>query len=80
MKYIDNRVINCIIIVLIKCKNVYIYLHNIKLQCLKVVIEYAIEPMKLFFYKSCYATRVLRIEECVIITCYTIVDFNVYYM
>ena len=67
-------------IVLIKCKNVYIYLHNIHLQRLKKVMEYAIEPMEFFFHKSCYATHVLRIEDCVRSTCYTIVDFNVYYM
>ena len=35
-------------------------------------MEYAIEPMKFFFRKSCYATYVPRIEECV--------DFNVHYM
>ena len=80
MKYIENRMINCIMIVLIKCKSVYIYLQNIQLQCLKAIIEYAIEPMEFFFYKSSYATRVLRIKECVRITCYTIVYFNVYYM
>ena len=67
-------------IVLIKCKNVYIYFHNIHLQCLKIVMEYAIEHMEFFFYKSCYATHVLRIEDCARSTCYTIVGFNVYYM
>ena len=73
-------VINCIMIVLIQCKNVYIYLHNIHLQRLKIVMEYAIEPMEFFFHKSCYAAHVLRIEDRVRSTCYTIVDFNVYYM
>ena len=43
-------------------------------------MEYAIEPMEFFFHKSCYATYVLKIEDCVRSTCYTIVDFNVYYM
>ena len=43
-------------------------------------MEYAIEHMEFFFYKSCYATHVLRIEDCARSTCYTIVGFNVYYM
>ena len=67
-------------IVFIKCKNVNIFLHNVQLQCFKAVMEYAIEPVKFFFRKSCYATHVLRIEECVRSTCYIIVDFNVHYM
>ena len=67
-------------IVFIKCKIVYIYLHDVQLQCLKAVMKYAIEPIKFFFHKSCYATHVLIIEEGVRSTCYIIVDFNVYYM
>ena len=31
MKYIEYRVINCILVVLIKCKNINIYLHNVQL-------------------------------------------------
>ena len=31
MKYIEYRVINCIMVVLIKCKNINIYLHNVQL-------------------------------------------------
>ena len=37
--------------VIIKCKNINIYLHNVQLQCLKAVFEYAIEPMEICLHK-----------------------------
>ena len=33
MKYIEYRVTNCIMVVLIKCKNINIYFHSVQLQC-----------------------------------------------
>ena len=74
MKYIENRVINCVIVVLIKCININIYLHNVQLQCFRASMEYAIEPNEIFLHKSSYTIRFLRIEEGVRITCYI---FNV---
>ena len=71
MKYIKNRVINCVMVVLIKCINNNIYRHNAQLQCFRAFMEYAIEPMEICLHKSCYTTRFLRIEEGVRITCYT---------
>ena len=70
MKYIENRVINCIMVVLIKCININIYLHNVQLQCFKAFMEYAIEPIEICLHKSCYTICFLRIEEDVRITCY----------
>ena len=43
IKYIENRVINCIMDVLIKCTNVNIWLHNVQMQCFKAVMKYKIE-------------------------------------
>ena len=51
MKYIGYWVINCIMFVIIKCKNINIYLHNVQLQCFKAVMEYTIEPMDIFLHK-----------------------------
>ena len=48
MKCIENRVINCIIIVSLKCINVNICLHNVQMQCFKAVMEYTIEPIEIF--------------------------------
>ena len=62
MKYIKYRVINCIMVVLIKCININIYLHNVQLQCFNVVMEYAIEPIEICLHKSSYTTHFLRIE------------------
>ena len=39
MKYIEYWVINCIMFVIIKCKNINIYLHNVQLQCFKAVFD-----------------------------------------
>ena len=33
MKYIEYRVTNCIMFVIIKCKNINIYFHSVQLQC-----------------------------------------------
>ena len=71
MKYIKNRVINCVMVVLIKCINNNIYRHNAQLQCFRAFMEHAIEPVEICLHKSCYTTRFLRIEEGVRITCYT---------
>ena len=71
IKYIKNRVINCVMVVLIKCINNNIYRHNAQLQCFKAFMEYAIEPVEICLHKACYMTRFLRIEEGVRITCYT---------
>ena len=57
MKYIKYRVINCIMVVLIKCINISIYFHKVHLQCLKAVMEYAIEPMEICLHKSSYTTH-----------------------
>ena len=51
MKYIEYRVINCVIFVLIKCKNITIYLYNVQLQCFKAVFKYAIEAMEICLHK-----------------------------
>ena len=51
MKYIEDRVINCVIVVLIKCKNINIYFHNVQLQCFKAVSECAIEAMEICLHK-----------------------------
>ena len=70
MKYIENRVTNCVMVVLIKCINSNIYLHNVQLQCFRTFMEYVIEPVEICLHKSSYTTRFLRIEEGVRITCY----------
>ena len=57
MKYIKYRVINCIMVVLIKCINISIYFHKVHLQCLKAVMEYAIELMEICLHKSSYTTH-----------------------
>ena len=51
MKYIEDRVINCVMVVLIKCKNVNIYFHNVQLQCFKAVSDCAIEAMEICLHK-----------------------------
>ena len=51
MNNIEYRVINCIMFVIIKCKNINICLHNVQLQCLKAVFEYAIEHMEICLHK-----------------------------
>ena len=51
MNNIEYWVINCIMFVIIKCKNINNCLHNVQLQCLKAVFEYAIEPMEICLYK-----------------------------
>ena len=43
IKYMEYRVINCIKIVLLKCTNVNICLHNVQMRCFKAVMEYTIE-------------------------------------
>ena len=70
MKSIEKRVTNCVMVVLIKCINSNIYLHNVQLQCFRAFMEYAIEPVEICLHISCYTTRFLRIEEGVRITCY----------
>ena len=70
MKYIENRVNNCVMVVLIKCINSNIYLHNVQLQCFRAFTEYAIEPMEICLHKSYYTTRFWKIEKGVRITCY----------
>ena len=52
MKYIENRVINYIMVVKIKCININIYLHYVQLQCFNAVMEYAIEPIEICLHKS----------------------------
>ena len=47
MKYIENRVINYIMVVKKKCMNINIYLHNVQLQCFNAVMEYAIKPIEI---------------------------------
>ena len=69
MKYIENRVINCVLVVLIECINSNIYLHNVQLQCFRTFMEYAIAHVEICLHKSCYTTCFLRIEEGVRITC-----------
>ena len=51
MNNIEYWVINCVMFVIIKCKNINICLHNVQLQCLKAVFEYAIEPMEICLHK-----------------------------
>ena len=51
MKYIEYWVINCVIVVLIKCKNINIYFHNVQLQCFKAVSECAIEAVEICLHK-----------------------------
>ena len=51
MNNIEYWVINWVKFVIIKCKNINIYLHNVQLQCLKAVFEYAIEPMEICLHK-----------------------------
>ena len=63
MKCIENRVINYIMVVKIKCININIYFHNVQLQCFNAVMEYAIEPIEICLHKSSYTTHFLRIEE-----------------
>ena len=62
MKYIENRVINYIMVVKLKCININIYLHNVQLQCFNAIMEYAIEPIEICLHKSSYTTHFLRIE------------------
>ena len=57
MKYIENRVINYIMVVKIKCININIYLHYVQLQCFNAVMEYAIEPIEICLHKSSYTTH-----------------------
>ena len=50
-------------VVLIKCININIYFHKVHLQCLKAVMEYAIEPMQICLHKSCYTTRFWELRK-----------------
>ena len=62
MKYIENGVINYIMVVKLKCININIYLHNVQLQYFNAVMEYAIEPIEICLHKSSYTAHFLKIE------------------
>ena len=79
MKYIENRVINYIIFVLVKCININIYLHNVQRNVWRQLWN-----VQLNLSKFACINQVIRLifedRGDVRITCYIIVDFNVYYM